>query len=491
MRPLRNLLSAASQLALAKQYIKHVVVIMQENRSFDNCFGTYAGVGANGIPANGIPTSGQDATNTKANCTLSSCSCTVNANGTYAPYHNTNTVEPNFPHYNSDYMTDVTTPKAGKALEAANFLHTACVPGEGDGNHNTQADLIQALGYHTDAEIPNYWNLAKSFVLQDRMFASAPSWSPVEHTFMVSGWNASGCGTTAGCVEQVDYTYPDANGHFLWNDITNLLVKDNVSWRFYLGENWAPGCTTAITSPKDCFKTGDKIAGFWNPYNQDNSQASFQTVIDNQMTNCPVDQQTRQLGCVTNLQDFFIQAEKSDTSDGSSFPQVSWIVPGFNVSEHAGGSYPNNSINIKDGHAYVASIITAIMKHRTLWETTAIFLSWDDWGGFYDHVQPPSPYPGSTYSYGFRVPGLLITPWVKAGTIDNWQTLSHDAYLKLMEDIFLGKKRIGPTTGKVTTKDNRTVIQQRDNAQNLGDLVTEFDFSHTPLAPIGLQCTNP
>jgi phospholipase C len=461
---------------------------MQENRSFDNYFGTFPG-------ANGIPTSGQDATNTKANCTLNptsnTCACSVNANGVYAPYHNATVIEPNFPHYNSDFITDVKKTQGGQALEAASFLTSACnTPPTLDGGHDTQADLQQALGYHTDAEIPNYWNLAKSFVLQDRMFASAPSYSPVEHTFMVSGWNASGCGTTAGCVEQVDYTYPE-NGRFLWNDITNLLVKDNVSWRFYLGESWDPGCNTAITSPKDCFKTSDKIAGFWNPYNQDSNQNSFQTVIDNQMTNCPVDQQPRQLGCVTNLKDFFIQAEKSDTSDGSSFPQVSWIVPGFNVSEHAGGSYPNNNINIKDGHAYVGSIITAIMNHRTLWETTAIFLSWDDWGGFYDHVQPPSPYAGSTYSYGFRVPGLLITPWVKAGTIDNWQTLSHDAYLKLVEDIFLGKKRIGPTTGKVATKDNRTAIQQRDNAQNLGNLVTEFDFSHGPLAPISLQCTNP
>ena len=76
------------------------------------------------------------------------------------------------------------------------------------------------------------------------------------------------------------------------------------------------------------------------------------------------------------------------------------------------------------------------------WDSTAIFLSWDDWGGFYDHVVPPRV---DGNGYGFRVPGLVISPYAKAGYIDH-QQLSHDAYLKFIEDDFLAKARLNPTT---------------------------------------------
>ena len=76
------------------------------------------------------------------------------------------------------------------------------------------------------------------------------------------------------------------------------------------------------------------------------------------------------------------------------------------------------------------------------WSSTAIFLAWDDWGGFYDHVLPPHV---DINGYGLRVPGLVISPYAKKGFIDN-QTLSFDAYLKLIEDVFLGGQRLNPAT---------------------------------------------
>ena len=75
-------------------------------------------------------------------------------------------------------------------------------------------------------------------------------------------------------------------------------------------------------------------------------------------------------------------------------------------------------------------------------DTTAIFLTWDDWGGFYDHVEPPRV---DENGYGIRVPGILISPWARGGTIDR-QTLTFDAYLKLIEDLFLGGQRLDPGT---------------------------------------------
>ena len=68
------------------------------------------------------------------------------------------------------------------------------------------------------------------------------------------------------------------------------------------------------------------------------------------------------------------------------------------------------------------------------WDSTAIFVAWDDWGGFYDHVQPPNV---DANGYGIRVPGLVISPYAKQGYVDH-QTLSFDAYLKFIEDDFLG-----------------------------------------------------
>ncbi len=74
------------------------------------------------------------------------------------------------------------------------------------------------------------------------------------------------------------------------------------------------------------------------------------------------------------------------------------------------------------------------------WNSTAIFLSWDDWGGFYDHVVPPVV---DQNGYGLRVPGIVISPYARQGLIDH-QILSHDAYNKFIEDDFLGGQRLDP-----------------------------------------------
>ena len=96
---------------------------------------------------------------------------------------------------------------------------------------------------------------------------------------------------------------------------------------------------------------------------------------------------------------------------------------------------------ITNGQTYVTGLIDRIMRSPD-WTSTAIFLAWDDWGGFYDHVRPPTV---DCQGYGLRVPGLLISPYARQGYIDH-QTLSFDAYLKFIEDDFLGGARIDPKT---------------------------------------------
>jgi phospholipase C len=117
------------------------------------------------------------------------------------------------------------------------------------------------------------------------------------------------------------------------------------------------------------------------------------------------------------------------------------------------------------------------------WKSSAIFLAWDDWGGFYDHVRPPVV---DSSGYGLRVPALVISPYAKRGYIDH-QILSQDAYLKFIEDDFLHGQRIDPKTDG--RPDPRPDV--RENEQLLGNLLSDFDFHQKPRPPLILPLHPP
>jgi phospholipase C len=142
-------------------------------------------------------------------------------------------------------------------------------------------------------------------------------------------------------------------------------------------------------------------------------------------------------------------------------PSVSWIVPNKKNSEHPPAS-------IADGQAWVTHVINAVM-HSPNWKSSAIFVSWDDWGGFFDHVAPPQV---DSAGYGIRVPSFLVSPYAKRHYIDH-QVLSFDAYLKFVEDDFLDGARIDPRTDG--RPDSRPIV--REDAPQLGNLVKDFDFT--------------
>jgi phospholipase C len=110
------------------------------------------------------------------------------------------------------------------------------------------------------------------------------------------------------------------------------------------------------------------------------------------------------------------------------------------------------------------------------WKSSAIFLAWDDWGGFYDHVKPPVV---DKQGYGLRVPALVISPYARRGYVDH-QTLSFDAYLKFIEDDFLHARRLNPKTDG--RPDPRPDV--RENERVLGDLRRDFDFGRKPRKPV-------
>ena len=105
-----------------------------------------------------------------------------------------------------------------------------------------------------------------------------------------------------------------------------------------------------------------------------------------------------------------------------------------------------------------------------------LLLSWDDWGGFYDHVKPPKV---DENGYGLRVPAIVISPYAKRGYVDH-QTLSFDAYDKFIEDDFLNSQRIDPRTDG--RPDPRPSV--REDERILGNLINSFDFNQSPRAPV-------
>jgi hypothetical protein len=218
-----------------------------------------------------------------------------------------------------------------------------------------------------------------------------------------------------------------------WTDLSYLLSKDGVSWKYYE----KPG--TGLVDPEET-----PTPYVWNPLQY------FTTV-----------QNDGQTGNIVDSAEFF-----TDAANGT-LPAVSWVAPDERQSEH-----PPSLIS--DGQQWVTSLVNAVMQSPD-WSSTAIFVAWDDWGGYYDHVVPPTV---DSNGYGLRVPGLLISPWAKRGYIDS-QTLSFDAYLKFIEDDFLGGQRINSTDGR---PDPRPDV--RENEPILGNLLNEFDFNQTPLSPL-------
>jgi phospholipase C len=307
------------------------------------------------------------------------------------------------------------------------------------------------MGYHTGADIPNYWRYAHDFVLQDHMFEAVQSWSLPAHLFMVSEWSAvcSNPYAASSCKNATpDNNQPTGNPMYAWTDITYLLHRFHVSWRYYVVSGTQPDCAQAGRMACAPVQQSATHLSVWNPL------LSFTDVT-----------QDGQRSDVKPAQGFYAAAK------AGNLPSVSWVVPADRVSEH-----PPQLVSA--GQSYVTGLINAIMQSPD-WKSTAIFLTWDDWGGFYDQVVPPAV---DQNGYGMRVPGIVISPYAKHAYIDH-QTLSFDAYNKFIEDDFLGGRRLNPRTDG--RPDPRPDV--RDANHSLGNLVRDFNFKQRPRSPVILS----
>ena len=423
--------------------IRHVVIIMQENRSFDSYFGTYPG--ADGIPG------------LAGNPGPVPCVPDPASGGCVRPFHDRQDQSLGGPHSYSAAMADINGGKMDGFVAqqekgmagCAQTFNPAC------GNGGGSPDV---MGYHDGSDIPNYWAYAHDYVLQDHLFESDASWSLPSHLYLVSGWSAD-CslkGDPMSCrsaPENPGYP-PDfarrlgdplpTDPNYAWTDLTYLLHKFGVSWAYYVFKGSQPDCDNSGSISCAPVRQSSQTPGIWNPL------PYFTTV-----------QQDNQLGNIKDLSNFYAEAK------AGTLPAVSWVTPNGAVSEHPPGL-------ITAGQSYTTGLINSIMKSPD-WSSTAIFLTWDDWGGFYDHVSPPRV---DEQGYGLRVPALVISPYARQGFIDH-QTLSFDAYTKFIEDDFLSGQRLDPQTDG--RPDPRPDV--RENAPQLGDLAKDFDFTQAPLAP--------
>jgi phospholipase C len=424
--------------------IRHVIVIMQENRSFDSYFGTFPGV--DGIPMmKGSP---------------SVCVLDPQRHACVKPYVDHADVSSGGPHAQFNAAADIHGGKMDGFIGQAESGTRGC---ENDTNPVCAlSSTPDVMGYHTETDIPNYWRYAKDFVLQDHMFEPTSSWSLPAHLFEVSEWSANCASHDAASCTNDNEVFLNAPPDFVlsrgrrpiyaWTDLTYLLHRDGVSWGYYVVTGSEPDCEDDAAVSCAPVRQNANTPGIWNPL------PYFDTV-----------KADAQLGSIQSVTHFYAAAKSG------RLPAVSWVVPSGEVSEH-----PDAPISY--GQTYVTSLINAVMRSPD-WRSSAIFLAWDDWGGFYDHVAPPVV---DENGYGLRVPGIVISPYAKAGYIDH-QTLSFDAYDKFIEDDFLQGQRLDPKTDE--RPDPRPGV--RENERILGDLASDFNFNQAPRPPVLLPVHPP
>ena len=414
--------------------IKHIIVIVQENRSFDHYFGTYES--PSGTPVNGIPR--------KPGGAFSTCNPHPVLNKCLKPYYTKKDTNLGGPHGRRASIIAVNGGKMNGFIKAilTSPQSKKCVldPRQRSCRKFVGPQLQpDAMSFRKTPDIPNYHAYADWGVLQDRMFAPVDSYTLPAHMFLISGWAATCKSGPMSCRSDATpngYRYP-------WTPITYLLDEEDVSWGYYVGD----GTNVCMQWP-NCKPKAPKDA---TPYNW-NPPPGFTAIRE----------RDGKLDSVLPVKEF-----EQDLATGD-IPQVSWIIPGASESEHPGKG------SMRPGYRYVTNLINDIAASPA-WDSTAIFVTWDDWGGFHDHVKPIRV---DSLGYGIRVPAFALGPFAREGEVQK-DTLSFDAYLKFIEDRFLGGARLDPKD--MSRPDSRPNVREEEAV--LGDVADAFDFTQPPRDP--------
>ena len=396
-------LAASTNASAGLNKIQHFVFIMQENRTFDSYFGTYPG--ANGIPPGIAFIDPHDGT-------------------IVTPYHDTSVVNLGGPHDWDNAQADIDSGKMD------GFLNQAYMGISANGTTFQPSNVADhnpkdVMGWHDYHEIPNYWNYARLYVLQDSMFESVASYSLPAHLYMFAA-------QSGGYYSAAKQPYPST---YNFPEMTELLTDGKIDWKYYVTSGTLPDTEDAhvVGSQSEEEQDPDK-------YTYCNPLPAFPAVQND----------SAQRSRLQGTSQFYI-----DATDGN-LPQVSWVIPSADVSEHP-------PADVRAGMSYVTGLVNSVMQGPD-WNSTAIFISWDDWGGFYDHVAPPKI---DQFGLGIRVPGLVISPYAKENYIDH-TTYSFESWLKIVQERF----GVSPMTARDT---------------NALDMLDSFDFTQQPRPPLILS----
>jgi phospholipase C len=359
-----------NRLAQLSSHISQVVFLMQENHAFDNLFGEYCPSVTKFCRAiaNGIP----PATCVPKNPLKPGAGC-------FIPYNLTakQLAPPDLPH---EWVS----------------THASWNKGAMNGFYAAEGNTTETFGHYNATTVPLYYDLAEEYGLADNFFSGSQSYSLPNHWYEVSP-------RPPAVIQQ---NYPQANttvrSQYLSEantsyNIERQLLKTNVSWNYYdfaLPATYNQSITHTRGSKTPAFDLWNPLAANSQSYHP-NARSHFQPRTS-----------------------FFTDARNG------TLPNISWLIPQKNFSDHP-------PTNLSTGQDWVASVVNAI-EGSPQWNSTVLFISWDEYGGFYDHVAPPTL---DANGAGFRVPLLAIGPWVRQGYIDH-RSMDFSSILHLMENRF-------------------------------------------------------
>jgi phospholipase C len=360
-----------------KTPIEHFIVVMQQNHTFDNYFGTYPG--ANGIPEGVcIPLTASDPKNKQC----------------VTPYEITNQPISDLSHSETIFFDQYQNGKMNGFIEALTKL-------------NQDGQL--SMGRFTEKQIPFYWNLANQYVLFDNYFSSAHTGSITNRMYWVAGKPGS------------EFNRIPEGGFGDIPTIFDRLQERGITWKFYI-KDYNPGLN---------YRTAKEL-DFLPPQVQWVPLLSFDRFIDDPELSSHI----------VDLDEYYTDLENG------TLPAVSYVLL-LGATEH-----PISDLAL--GERATRTMLHTLMQSDS-WENSALFITYDDWGGWYDHVPPPQI---DDRGYGFRVPALLVSPYARMGHIDH-TLLDHTSILKFIEENW----DIPP-------------LAARDAKAN--NITSAFDFSMTP-----------
>lgn len=392
--------------------IRHVVLVVQENRTFNDFFATYPGA---------------DGTTTGRIAKISNPRCHVGASGTIAltkvPLVTTHDLDHRYVGYR--------TARDGGKMDAFDKIPS----------YSGNPECFLPYVYTDPAQIQPYWDMAEQYTLAEHMFPTHGSSSFVAHQDLIRGSTDIG-----GDVSLIDFPTGEPWGcDAKAGTVTSLITSD---LKYLLNQGPFP-CTNAFPSSGVGYRTMrdllDQGGVSWKYY-----APPFDTNFGKLLTAFDVIAPVR-YGPEWNTNVVTPQTKIFHDVSARTLPAVSWVIPDEPESDHPGEK-------VDRGPAWVASIVNAVGE-SPYWDSTAIVVLWDDWGGLYDNANPPQLGYGGL---GFRVPAIVISPYAKAGYISK-TSYEFGSILRYIEENF--------ALGSLGTSDKR--------AHSIGDC---FDYSQAPIA---------